>query len=146
MIQKKNVFKQLCKDKIQKGDIIVIRYEGPKGGPGMREMLAVTAALVGKGLGEEVGLLTDGRFSGGTHGLVAGHIAPEAYDGGLIAIIENQDTIIINAENKQIHLELSEKQIQERFKNWKPPIDNYKGVLKKYRKTVSPSSKGAVTI
>ena len=139
-------FKAIMENKIEKGDVIVIRYEGPKGGPGMREMLAVTAALVGKGLGEEVGLLTDGRFSGGTHGLVVGHVAPEAYDKGLIAIIENGDSITIDAEQKILKLNVEDSKIEERFKNWELPKDNYKGVLRKYRKLVGSSSKGATTI
>ncbi|MEE2987309.1 MAG: dihydroxy-acid dehydratase [Nitrospinota bacterium] len=133
-------------NKIQEGDIIVIRYEGPKGGPGMREMLAPTSALVGKELGEKVGLITDGRFSGGTHGLVVGHVAPEAQVGGLIALIEEEDTIIIDIDQHLLEAKLTEETIQQRKAAWKAPERKYKsGVLAKYAKLVSSSSRGAVT-
>ena len=133
-------------NKIQEGDIIVIRYEGPKGGPGMREMLAPTSALVGKELGEKVGLITDGRFSGGTHGLVVGHVAPEAQVGGLIALIEEEDTIIIDIDQHLLETKLTEETIQQRKAAWKAPERKYKsGVLAKYAKLVSSSSRGAVT-
>ena len=133
-------------NKIQEGDIIVIRYEGPKGGPGMREMLAPTSALVGKELGEKVGLITDGRFSGGTHGLVVGHVAPEAQVGGLIALIEEEDTIIIDIDQHLLEAKLTEETIQQRKAAWKAPEQKYKsGVLAKYAKLVSSSSRGAVT-
>ena len=133
-------------NKIQEGDIIVIRYEGPKGGPGMREMLAPTSALVGKELGEKVGLITDGRFSGGTHGLVVGHVAPEAQVGGLIALIEEEDTIIIDIDQHLLEAKLTEETIHQRKAAWKAPEQKYKsGVLAKYAKLVSSSSRGAVT-
>ena len=131
---------------IIKGDVIVIRYEGPKGGPGMREMLSPTSAVMGKGLGKDVALITDGRFSGGSHGFVVGHITPEAFDGGLLAIVENGDPITIDAKNKTINLEVDEQTIQTRLKNWKQPAPKYtRGVLSKYAKTVSSASTGAVT-
>ena len=132
--------------KVQKGDVVVIRYEGPKGGPGMQEMLSVTAALMGQGLGEDVGLLTDGRFSGGTHGLVVGHVAPEAQDGGVIAILQDGDQITISAEKKLIEVKLSEDEIKARLAKWKKPAVKYKrGVMAKYAATVCSSSIGAVT-
>jgi dihydroxy-acid dehydratase len=131
---------------IQKGDVIVIRYEGPKGGPGMREMLSPTSAIMGKGLGGDVALITDGRFSGGSHGFVVGHISPEAYAGGNIALIEEGDSIVIDAKNKSIDLEVSEAELAKRRKNWqvinKVP---QRGVLAKYSRNVSSASKGAVT-
>ena len=131
---------------IVKGDVIVIRYEGPKGGPGMREMLSPTAAVMGKGLGQEVALITDGRFSGGTHGFVVGHITPEAYAGGALAIIENGDKITIDAESKELTLHVSEDIIKQRLQNWQQPKPKYtRGVLAKYAKLVSSASKGAVT-
>lgn len=132
--------------KVQKGDVVVIRYEGPKGGPGMQEMLSVTAALMGQGLGEDVGLLTDGRFSGGTHGLVVGHVAPEAQDGGVIAILQDGDQITISAEKKLIEVKISEDEIKARLAKWKKPAVKYKrGVMAKYAATVCSSSIGAVT-
>ncbi len=131
---------------IQKGDVIVIRYEGPKGGPGMREMLSPTSAVMGKGLGKDVALITDGRFSGGSHGFVVGHITPEAYEGGLLAIVENDDIVTIDAEKNEINLDVPDHIIKERYKNWKKPEPNYKrGVLAKYAATVQSASKGAVT-
>ena len=138
--------KAILADKIKKGDVVVIRYEGPKGGPGMREMLAVTSAIVGKGLGEEVGLITDGRFSGGTHGLVVGHVAPEAQMGGPIAVIKSGDTITINAEKKELKLHLSPKEMSARLKKFKaPPLKFKSGVLFKYARSVSSAAVGAVT-
>ncbi|OGA19179.1 MAG: dihydroxy-acid dehydratase [Betaproteobacteria bacterium RIFCSPLOWO2_12_FULL_63_13] len=132
--------------KIKAGDVIVIRYEGPKGGPGMQEMLAPTSALIGQGLGESVGLITDGRFSGGTWGMVVGHVAPEAYVGGPIALIEEGDTITIDAQKRLIQLNVSDDQLARRRANWKPPVPRYtRGVLAKYVKLVSTSSRGAVT-
>lgn len=132
--------------KIQKGDVIVIRYEGPKGGPGMREMLAPTAALMGAGLGKDVGLITDGRFSGGTHGICLGHIAPEAFEGGVIAIIEEGDIVDINVENREVNLEVSEEEIANRLSKWQRPEPKYKrGVLAKYAALVKSASEGAVT-
>ncbi|GAB6141155.1 dihydroxy-acid dehydratase [Methylosoma difficile] len=131
---------------IVKGDVIVIRYEGPKGGPGMREMLSPTSAIMGKGLGKEVALITDGRFSGGTHGFVVGHITPEAYVGGPLAIVENGDTITIDAENNALTLHINEHEIARRMEKWQQPAPKYtRGVLAKYAKLVSSASTGAVT-
>jgi dihydroxy-acid dehydratase len=139
-------FEAIMAHKIVKGDVVIIRYEGPRGGPGMREMLAVTAALVGQGLGEEVGLLTDGRFSGGTHGLVVGHISPEAFDGGPIAIIQMGDMVTIDSERNILQIEISEEEIKNRLKNWKQPEPRFKsGVLAKYAKLVQSAAKGAIT-
>ncbi len=136
----------ILKGDIVKGDVIVIRYEGPQGGPGMREMLSPTAAIMGKGLGQVVALITDGRFSGGTHGFVVGHITPEAYVGGALAIIENGDKITIDAESKKLTLDLSDDEISARLKKWVQPKPKYtRGVLSKYAKQVSSASKGAVT-
>jgi dihydroxy-acid dehydratase len=131
---------------IKSGDVVVIRYEGPKGGPGMREMLGVTAALVGEGLGEEVALMTDGRFSGATHGLMAGHVAPEAAVGGPIAVIQEGDMIVFDIEKRRLDVELSEKEIKRRLAEWKPPEARYtSGVFHKYAALVSSASEGAVT-
>ncbi|MDX1750921.1 MAG: dihydroxy-acid dehydratase [Methylophaga sp.] len=131
---------------VVKGDVIVIRYEGPKGGPGMREMLSPTSAVIGKGLGNDVALITDGRFSGGSHGFVVGHITPEAFDGGPIALIENGDQITIDAETAEITLHLSDSDIEKRRMEWKPIPPRYtRGVLAKYAKTVCSASEGAVT-
>lgn len=131
---------------IKAGDIVVIRGEGPVGGPGMREMLSITAALVGQGLGEKIGLITDGRFSGGTHGLVVGHVAPEAWVGGPIALLKNGDTVTIDVEGKKLFAELSESEWQERRKVWvKPEPRESRGVLAKYARTVRSASDGAVT-
>ncbi len=133
-------------DKIQAGDIVVIRYEGPQGGPGMREMLAPTSAIVGKGLGEKVGLITDGRFSGGTFGLVVGHVAPEAQVGGTIALLKEGDPITIDVNQNLIQVNLSEEELNQRKKTWKAPAIKYQsGVLSKYAKLVSTASRGAVT-
>ena len=132
--------------KIKKGDVIVVRYEGPKGGPGMREMLSVTSAVIGSGLGDSVALITDGRFSGGSHGFVVGHIAPEAAVGGPLAAIRNGDKIVIDAKRLLINVELSEKEIKLRLKKlkpFKPKIDT--GVLKKYSRLVHSASEGATT-
>ncbi len=138
--------KSILDGEIVKGDVIVIRYEGPKGGPGMREMLSPTAAVMGQGLGNEVALITDGRFSGGTHGFVVGHITPEAYVGGTLAIIENGDKITIDAETKQLTLHLDDAEISQRKAKWQQPAPRYtRGVLAKYAKLVSSASKGAVT-
>ena len=132
--------------KIQAGDILVIRYEGPKGGPGMREMLAPTSAIIGAGLGDAVGLITDGRFSGGTYGMVVGHVAPEAAVGGAIALVEEGDSITIDAPARLLQLNISESELARRRANWQPPAPRYtKGVLAKYAKLVSSSSIGAVT-
>ena len=139
-------FEAIMQDQIQAGDVVVIRYEGPKGGPGMREMLAVTSAIVGKGLGESVGLITDGRFSGGTHGLVVGHIAPEAQVGGPIAAIRNGDIITIDASKRLLKVDLTDEEITRRLSTWTAPEMKYKkGVLAKYYQLVSTASKGAVT-
>jgi dihydroxy-acid dehydratase len=132
--------------KIQAGDVIVIRYEGPKGGPGMREMLAPTSAIIGAGLGDAVGLITDGRFSGGTYGMVVGHVAPEAYVGGAIALVEEGDTITIDATARLLQLQVADEELERRRATWQPPQPRYtKGVLAKYAKLVSSSSVGAVT-
>jgi len=131
---------------IVKGDVIVIRYEGPKGGPGMREMLSPTSAIMGKGLGKEVALITDGRFSGGTHGFVVGHITPEAYVGGPLAIVQNGDTITIDAENNELKLNINEHELERRLEKWQQPAPRYtRGVLAKYARLVSSASLGAVT-
>jgi dihydroxy-acid dehydratase len=131
---------------IKAGDVVVIRYEGPKGGPGMREMLAVTAALVGAGLGDSVALLTDGRFSGATHGLMAGHVAPEAAHGGPIAALRDGDTVVFDIPKRQLNVELSAADIQKRLATWKPPAPRYLGgVMAKYALLVSSSSLGAIT-
>ena len=136
----------IIKDHIIDGDIVVIRYEGPKGGPGMREMLAPTSALVGKGLGDKVGLITDGRFSGGTHGLVVGHVAPEAQVGGVIGLIQEGDKIVIDIANRVLDAVLSNEEIKLRKERWKPLAPKYKkGVLAKYAKLVSSASIGAIT-
>ena len=138
--------KSILNGDIVKGDVIVIRYEGPKGGPGMREMLSPTSAIMGKGLGKEVALITDGRFSGGTHGFVVGHITPEAYVGGPLAIIENGDTITIDAETNELKLDINEHEIARRLESWKQPAPRYtRGVLAKYAKLVNSASQGAVT-
>lgn len=132
--------------KIKKGDVIVIRYEGPKGGPGMREMLSPTSAVMGKGLGKDVALITDGRFSGGTHGFVVGHITPEAFDGGPIALIKNGDEIEIDAKKNQVNLLVDKKELAKRAKTWKQPKPRYnRGVLAKYYRHVTSASEGAVT-
>jgi len=132
--------------KIKAGDVIVIRYEGPKGGPGMQEMLAPTSALVGQGLGESVGLITDGRFSGGTWGMVVGHVAPEAYVGGTIALVKNGDSITIDAKKRLVQLNVPAKELAARRKKWKAPKPRYtRGLMAKYIKLVSTSSKGAIT-
>jgi dihydroxy-acid dehydratase len=131
---------------IQAGDIVVIRYEGPKGGPGMREMLAPTSAIIGAGLGDSVGLITDGRFSGGTYGMVVGHVAPEAAVGGTIALVQEGDSITIDAERRSLQLNVSDEELERRRAAWQPRPPRYrKGTLAKYAKLVSSSSLGAVT-
>jgi dihydroxy-acid dehydratase len=136
----------IARREIKSGDVVVIRYEGPVGGPGMREMLAVTAALVGQGLGEEVGLITDGRFSGGTHGLVVGHVCPEAMTGGPIGLIRDGDTITIDADEKTLNVHLDDAELARRRSEWRaPPPAATRGVLAKYAKTVSSASEGATT-
>ena len=138
--------KGISRGDVKKGDVVVIRYEGPKGGPGMPEMLKPTAAIMGAGLGKDVALITDGRFSGGTHGFVVGHITPEAQEGGAIALVKNGDTITIDAENNSIELEISDSELTERKLKWKAPkLKVSSGVLYKYAKLVSSASKGCVT-
>ena len=138
--------KSILAGKIKKGDVVVIRYEGPRGGPGMREMLAPTSAIMGRGLGSEVALITDGRFSGGTHGFVVGHITPEAYEGGPLALVRNGDGIVIDARAREIRLEISAGEMKKRRKGWKKPKPRYtKGVLAKFVHLVSDASHGAVT-
>jgi dihydroxy-acid dehydratase len=128
------------------GDVIVIRYEGPKGGPGMQEMLAPTSALIGQGLGESVGLVTDGRFSGGTWGMVVGHVAPEAYAGGTIALVEEGDSITIDAHRLLIQLNVDDATLAARRARWSPPPPRYtRGLLGKYMRLVSSASLGAIT-
>jgi dihydroxy-acid dehydratase len=140
------VMKAIMARKIKPGDVLVIRYEGPKGGPGMQEMLAPTAALIGQGLGESVGLITDGRFSGGTWGMVVGHVAPEAYEGGPIALVKEGDSITIDAHKRLIQLNISARELAQRRKQWKQPKPRYtRGLLAKYMKLVSSASTGAVT-
>ena len=139
-------FAEIDQNKIKAGDVIVIRYEGPKGGPGMREMLAVTAALVGAGLGDSVALLTDGRFSGATHGLMAGHVAPEAAHGGPIAAVADGDIIVFDIPNRALNVELTADQIKQRLADWTPPAPRFtNGVMAKYAFLVSSASRGAVT-
>lgn len=136
----------VLKGKIVAGDVVIVRYEGPVGGPGMREMLAPTAAIIGAGLGDKVGLITDGRFSGGTYGLVVGHVAPEAAVGGNIALVQEGDSITIDATQKLLQINVSVEELEGRRKNWQHPSPRYaRGVLGKYAKLVSSSSKGAVT-
>jgi dihydroxy-acid dehydratase len=138
--------KAILAKQINPGDVLVIRYEGPKGGPGMREMLAPTSAIIGAGLGDSVGLITDGRFSGGTFGMVVGHIAPEAFVGGAIALVQEGDSITIDAPARLLQLNVSDAELAKRRAAWKPPAPRYtKGVLAKYAKLVSSSSLGAVT-
>jgi dihydroxy-acid dehydratase len=133
-------------DRIKAGDVLIIRYEGPKGGPGMREMLAPTSAIIGKGLGESVGFITDGRFSGGTWGMVVGHVAPEAFEGGPIALIKNGDSITIDARKRLIQINVPAKELAARRKKWKQPKARYtSGVLAKYSRLVSSADTGAVT-
>jgi len=131
---------------IQPGNVVVIRYEGPKGGPGMREMLSPTSALIGEGLGNSVGLITDGRFSGGTYGMVVGHVAPEAFVGGTIALVHEGDSITIDAEQRLLQLNVPEEELARRRAEWQPPPPRYtRGVLAKYAKSVSSASLGAIT-
>jgi dihydroxy-acid dehydratase len=133
-------------NKINPGDVLVIRYEGPKGGPGMREMLAPTSAIIGAGLGDSVGLITDGRFSGGTYGMVVGHVAPEAFVGGNIALIQEGDSITIDADARLLQVNVNDEVLAERRSLWRQPEPRYKtGVLAKYARLVSSSSLGAVT-
>jgi len=133
-------------DRIKAGDVLVIRYEGPKGGPGMREMLSPTSALIGKGLGESVGLITDGRFSGGTWGMVVGHVAPEAYVGGNIGMVREGDSITIDAHKLLLQVNVSDEELGRRRAAWKQPAPRYtRGVLAKFARLASTASKGAIT-
>jgi len=141
-----DAMKAIMSGKIKEGDVIIIRYEGPKGGPGMREMLSPTSAIVGKGLGDKVAFLTDGRFSGGTHGFVVGHISPEAHIGGPLALVEEGDTILIDAEANEINIEVNKDTLEKRKENWSKPKEKAQGVLRKYSKMVGSASQGAVTI
>ena len=142
-----DAFAAVQQGRIQPNDVLVIRYEGPKGGPGMREMLAVTAALVGAGLGDSVALLTDGRFSGATHGLMAGHVAPEAMSGGPIAAVREGDTIVFDLPKRELRVEVPDSELKQRLSGWRPPQARYAtGVMAKYANEVSSASRGAVTI
>jgi dihydroxy-acid dehydratase len=133
-------------DRIQPGDVLVIRYEGPRGGPGMREMLSPTSAIIGKGLGDSVGMVTDGRFSGGTYGMVVGHVAPEAQEGGPIGLVREGDIITIDADRNLLRVEVSDDELAKRRAAWTPPAPRYtRGVLAKYARVVSSSAIGAVT-
>jgi dihydroxy-acid dehydratase len=145
--REEDAFEAAQTGQINHGDIVVIRYEGPKGGPGMREMLGVTAALMGAGLGESVALVTDGRFSGATHGLMAGHVAPEAAVGGPIAAVREGDTIVIDIEKRRLDLEVEPLEISRRLSEWRAPQPRYtSGVMAKYARLVSSASEGAVTL
>jgi dihydroxy-acid dehydratase len=144
--REEDAFQAVQQGKIKDNDVVVIRYEGPKGGPGMREMLGVTAALVGAGLGDSVALLTDGRFSGATHGLMAGHVAPEAAHGGPIAAVRDGDTIVFDIKARRLDVDIPEQELKARLSQWTPPAPRYKtGVMAKYAKLVSSASEGAVT-
>jgi len=144
--REEDAFAAVQEGRIEPGDVVVIRYEGPRGGPGMREMLGVTAAIVGAGLGEEVALLTDGRFSGATRGLMVGHVAPEAAAGGPIAALRDGDTVVFDVEARRLDVELSDEEIDRRLAAWSPPEPRYPGgVLGKYARLVSSSAEGAVT-
>ena len=139
-------FEAVTRNEIDPGDVVIIRYEGPRGGPGMQEMLAVTGAIMGTDLGDNVLLLTDGRFSGATHGPMIGHIAPEAALGGPIALIQNGDIITLDAETRELSVDVSDEEMAVRARAWKAPLPNYTtGVMAKYAKLVSSASLGAVT-
>jgi dihydroxy-acid dehydratase len=141
-----DAFAAVQQKKIKAGDVVVIRYEGPHGGPGMREMLAVSAAIVGQGISDQVALITDGRFSGATYGFTVGHIAPEASRGGAIAVVRDGDTISMDLTKRRIDVELSDEEIKKRLAQWRPPKPLYEtGALAKYAKLVSSASEGAVT-
>ena len=141
-----NALQRILDGTIKAGDVIVIRHEGPRGGPGMREMLSPTSAIMGRGLGKEVALITDGRFSGGSHGFVVGHITPEAFEGGPLAVVKDGDTITIDAQARRIDLELIDGELEERLSTWRQPAPRYtRGVLAKYARVVQPASVGAVT-
>jgi len=144
--REEDAFAAVQAGKIKDNDVVVIRYEGPKGGPGMREMLGVTAALVGAGLGDSVALITDGRFSGATHGLMAGHVAPEAAHGGPIAALRDGDSIVFDITARRLDVEISDQELKSRLSTWRAPEPRYKtGVMAKYAKLVSSASEGAVT-
>jgi dihydroxy-acid dehydratase len=144
--REEDAFQAVQGRQIKTNDVVVIRYEGPKGGPGMREMLGVTAALVGAGLGDSVALLTDGRFSGATHGLMAGHVAPEAAHGGPIAAVRDGDTIVFDIKARRLDVEISEQELSSRLRQWTPRPPRYtRGVMAKYARLVSSASQGAVT-
>ena len=141
-----DILPALENNEIQKGDVIVIRYEGPKGGPGMPEMLTPTSAIMGAGLGSDVAMITDGRFSGGSHGFIIGHVVPEAQEGGPIALIKNGDLITIDAEKNVINVDLTENELTRRRSEWvMPPYKANRGTLYKYIKTVKSASEGCVT-
>ena len=141
-----NLFSEVLKNEIKAGDAVIIRYEGPKGGPGMREMLSTTGAIYGQGLGETVALITDGRFSGGTRGFCIGHVGPEAAVGGMIGLLKDGDEIIIDAVKGEINVTLSDDEIEKRKKDWKPRKTNHNsGSIWKYSQTVGPAYEGAVT-
>ena len=144
--REEDTFAAIKGGKIKPGDVVAIRYEGPTGGPGMREMLGVTAAIVGAGLSEDVALLTDGRFSGATHGFMICHVAPEAAKGGAFAILKEGDIVVIDVVNRRLDVELSDAEIQARLEKWTPPQPRYtRGVMAKYANSVSSASEGAVT-
>jgi len=141
-----SAFDAVAEGEIKEGDVLVIRYEGPKGGPGMREMLATTAAIVGQGLGKKVAMITDGRFSGGTRGFMVGHVAPEAFIGGPIALVKDGDEISIDVETNSIFLRVSDKELDTRSQEWNEPKPNYKsGALAKYAFLVGSAANGATT-
>lgn len=143
--REEDAFEAIVRGRVSRGDAVIIRYEGPKGGPGMREMLAVTGALIGAGLGEDVALITDGRFSGGSHGFVIGHVAPEAAAGGPLAVVREGDVVSVDIPNRRLDLELPAAEIQERLRKWTPPEPRYKtGALAKYARLVSSAATGAV--
>jgi dihydroxy-acid dehydratase len=142
----KDLVAGIASGRVKKGDVVVIRYEGPKGAPGMPEMLKPTSAITGAGLGKDVALITDGRFSGGSHGFVVGHITPEAFEGGVIALVQDDDIIELDATNNKITLKVADEVIAERRKNWKQPaLKVSKGVLYKYAMCVKDASQGCVT-
>jgi dihydroxy-acid dehydratase len=145
--REEDAFHAVQQKQIKAGDVVVIRYEGPVGGPGMREMLGVTAAIVGQGLGNDVMLITDGRFSGATRGLMIGHITPEAAAGGAIALLREGDIISVDIEKRELKVEISDNELTARRSIWTPHAPNYtKGVMAKYAKLVAPASEGAVTL
>jgi len=144
--REESALEAILRGRVKKGHVVVIRYEGPRGGPGMREMLSPTSAIMGRGLGNDVALITDGRFSGGTHGFVVGHITPEAFVGGILAIVKNGDVITIDARSRTLTLDVPQKEIKARQRKWKPPKPRYsRGVLAKYARLVTSASQGAVT-